>query len=77
MSQLKIMPIVSCSIPFPGLAVAIHSLAGIKCKFYNLQVYTSQNNRPLHHAVGSPMNLHDMGFLSPLTLMQHYRLRNN
>ena len=41
------------------------------------EVYTSQNNKPLHHAVSSPMNLHYVGFMSLLTLMQHYKLRNN
>ena len=39
---------------------------------------TSQNNKPLHHSVGTPMNPHYMGFSLQLTLMQHdYRLRNN
>ena len=49
-------------------------------KSVNFIIYrciTSQNNKLLYHAVGSPMNLHYMGFLSPLTLMQHYRSRNN
>ena len=31
-------------------------------------MYTYQNNKPLHHAVGSPMNTRLMGFMSHLNL---------
>ena len=31
-------------------------------------MYTYQNNKPLHHAVGSPMNPRLMGFMSHLNL---------
>ena len=31
-------------------------------------MYTSPKNKPLHHAVGSPMNPRRMGFMSHLNL---------
>ena len=48
------------SIPFHGLGIAIFTLKPVKNVVI---IYTSQNNKPLHHVVGSPMNLHYGGIV--------------
>ena len=62
MSQLKIMPITSCfkrlsiciSIPFHRFGVFIHSIRRKNA----IVIYTSQNIKPLHRAVGSLTSPH-------------------
>ena len=63
MSQLKIMPIVSYLYPIPR-ARSSYTLKPVKSVII---IYTSQNNIPLHHAVGSPMNPHYTEVLLILT----------
>ena len=48
------------SIPFHGLGMAIFTLKPVKSVVI---IYTSQNNKPLHHVVGSPMNPHYGGIV--------------
>ena len=62
MFQLKIMPIVSCfkrlsiyiSFRFHQLWAAVHSIR----KKSVIIIYSSQNIKPLHRAVGSPISSH-------------------
>ena len=68
MSKLKMMPIVSY---FKRLSLSHFTV----CSSYALKpaksviiMYTSQNNKALHHAVGSPMNPRRMVVLSHLKL---------
>ena len=59
----------ACPIPYPIPQVrSSYSLKPVKSVFL---IYTSQNNKPLHHTVSSPMNPHYGGLVKYKTRLDN------